>query len=231
MVLYLHETSEIDLPETYKKLTLQVIVPLVMGQITQKVCKPLVNFLKRHPHIAKRGQEWSLVFIVYTVFCKTFSKHPVSNLGQVFLMILFQLILLVVTMILAWFSLGFMTQGAPKTRVMGLFGCTHKTIALGVPLINSLYGTSDLVGAYTLPLLIWYPMQIILGSLLLKPLQNYITTETERWASVQDEAVEEKPVEEKRGVDMDEANREETEAAAKEGDLDAVEQGKEAKAM
>jgi sodium/bile acid cotransporter 7 len=106
---------------------------------------------------------------------------------------------------------------------MGLFGCTHKTIALGVPLISSLYGKSDLVGTYTLPLLIWYPMQIILGSLLLKRLQNYIATETERVALLE-ESKDHEALPEEAKVGIDESNKEE-------GDLDAVEQGEKAKGL
>jgi sodium/bile acid cotransporter 7 len=223
IVGYLGKSGGVDLPATYIKLIIQVLVPLAVGQITQKMCKPVVKFFKRHPHIAKRGQEWSLVFIVYTVFCKTFSTEPVSTLGEIFLMILFQLVLLLVTMTLAWFSLSCMTHDAPKTRVMGLFGCTHKTIGLGVPLINSLYGENALVGTYTLPLLIWYPLQVILGSLLLKRLQNYIATDMERLALLE-EREDHKAQSEETKAGSDESNKEEE-------DLDVDEQGEEAKAL
>jgi sodium/bile acid cotransporter 7 len=203
---YLGKAGEVDLPKTYLKLSLQVMVPLAVGQIVQKMSKSLVKFYKRHPKIGTRGQEWSLVFIVYTVFCKTFSSEPVSTIGEIFLVILFQLILLVTIMILAWYSLSCMTHDAPKTRVMGLFGCTHKTAGLGVPLINSLFGNSELIGTYLLPLLIWYPMQIILGSLLLKRLQIYIATETERLALLEG-SKNHTAVSEENEVDSDESNK------------------------
>ena len=46
---------------------------------------------------------------------------------------------------------------------MGLYGCTHKSIAMGVPLLNAVYKDDPNVGLYTLPLLIWYPAALIIG--------------------------------------------------------------------
>ena len=50
---------------------------------------------------------------------------------------------------------------SPKLRVMGLFGCTHRTNR-DVPLINAIYENNPAVG-HTLPLLIWHPMQLVLA--------------------------------------------------------------------
>jgi sodium/bile acid cotransporter 7 len=52
---------------------------------------------------------------------------------------------------------------------MDLFGGTHKTVAIGVPLINAIYEGSPYIGVYTLPLLIWHPMQLVVGTLLATP--------------------------------------------------------------
>ncbi|KAL7578959.1 hypothetical protein ACA910_006925 [Epithemia clementina (nom. ined.)] len=70
--------------------------------------------------------------------------------------------------------MGLLFRDYPEMRVMGLFGCTHKTIALGIPLVNALYEGNPNVGLYTLPLLIWHPMQLIIGSLLVKRLKKFV---------------------------------------------------------
>ncbi len=64
--------------------------------------------------------------------------------------------------------------------VMGLFGCTHKSVALGIPLINAIYEENPLVGFYTLPLLIWHPMQLIIGTFLAPRLSDFVDKEEER---------------------------------------------------
>ena len=68
----------------------------------------------------------------------------------------------------------------PKLRVMGLFGCTHKTIAMGIPLIGAIFGgCSDCnVGLYYLPLLVWHPMQLLIGSALTARLSAWVDAQT-----------------------------------------------------
>ena len=62
----------------------------------------------------------------------------------------------------------------PKLQVMGLFGCTHKTVAVGIPLITSIYSDSPMLGLYVLPLLIWYPTQLVLGTAIAPTLAKYV---------------------------------------------------------
>mmetsp|Transcript_25535 Transcript_25535/g.53348 ORF Transcript_25535/g.53348 Transcript_25535/m.53348 type:complete len:82 (+) Transcript_25535:833-1078(+) len=57
---------------------------------------------------------------------------------------------------------------------MGLFGCTHKTVAMGVPLINAIYEDNPMVGLYTLPLLVWHPMQLVLGTAVAPRVAAYV---------------------------------------------------------
>jgi hypothetical protein len=71
-------------------------------------------------------------------------------------MIALQFFMLCVVMVLAWTCLRVLFRNEPKLQAMGLFGCTHKTVAMGVPLINAIYESNPMVGLYTLPLLIWH---------------------------------------------------------------------------
>jgi hypothetical protein len=73
--------------------------------------------------------------------------------------------------------------------------CTFQ-VAMGVPLINAIYEDNPLVGLYTLPLLIWHPMQLVVGSFLAPRLSAWVESEKERlgWPK---EGEEEKADEEK----------------------------------
>jgi sodium/bile acid cotransporter 7 len=51
---------------------------------------------------------------------------------------------------------------------------------MGVPLINAIYENDPLVGMYTLPLLIWHPMQLVVGSFLAPKLNRWVQAEKER---------------------------------------------------
>ena len=48
---------------------------------------------------------------------------------------------IIVLMILSWITFYFLYRDCPTLRVFALFGCSHKTIAMGIPLITALYET------------------------------------------------------------------------------------------
>lgn len=43
---------------------------------------------------------------------------------------------------------------------LGLFSSTHKTVALGIPLISAIFEDSENIGLYSVPLLIYHPLQV-----------------------------------------------------------------------
>ena len=51
---------------------------------------------------------------------------------------------------------------------------------MGIPLINAIYEESPLVGYYTLPLLIWHPMQLVIGTFIAPRLSAFVKREEER---------------------------------------------------
>lgn len=174
---YLGVTGDVDLADVFYKLGLRVVLPICVGQVLQKTSKRVVDFVTKYKKYFKKAQMYTLIFIIYTVFCRTFSSDTVSSVGDIFLMILFQFICLSVVMVLAWILLRIFFRKQPGLRVMGLFGCTHKTVAMGVPLINAIYDGNPNIGVYTLPLLIWHPMQLVIGSALAPRLEKWVEKE------------------------------------------------------
>lgn len=179
ILMYLGVTAEVDLGDVFFKLGVRVVLPIAIGQVLQKFVPPAKEFVKRYKKHFKKAQEWALVFIIYTVFCKTFSQGSDASTGDIFLMIALQFVMLVTVMALAWVCLSILFRKEPKLQAMGLFGCTHKTVAMGVPLINAIYESNPMVGLYTLPLLIWHPMQLVLGSGVAPYVANYVKRKEE----------------------------------------------------
>lgn len=171
-----------DLGQVFYKLSLRMILPIAIGQIIHKYNPPTVDFVKKNKKHFKHVQEYCLVFIVYTTFCRQFLKKDSDDtpVGDIFIMIAFIFLLLIASMTLAWYGLKLLFPNDPRLRVMGLFGCTHKSVAVGIPLINAIYENSPLVGYYTLPLLIWHPMQLVIGSFLAPKLANFVEREEDR---------------------------------------------------
>lgn len=180
ILAYLGVSGDIDLVSVFYKLGLRVILPIAVGQLLQKFSKAVVNFVKKYKKYFKQAQEYCLVFIIYTVFCRTFLEGSEAKAADIFIMIAIQFALLCSFMVLAWYLMKLLFRNRPKLRVMGLYGCTHKTVAMGVPLINAIYESNPNVGLYTLPLLIWHPMQLVIGSALAPRIANWVEREEDR---------------------------------------------------
>lgn len=86
---YLGVSGNVNMVDIFIKLAVRVLLPIFVGQILQKTCKPLVEFHKNNKNHFKTVQQLGLVFIVYTVFCRTFSSDIQSPIGDVFLMSMF----------------------------------------------------------------------------------------------------------------------------------------------
>jgi solute carrier family 10 (sodium/bile acid cotransporter), member 7 len=177
---YLGVKGGVNLLDVFYKLVARVVAPVVFGQLLQKFSKPTVKFVALHKRHFARIQQFCLVFIVYTVFCDTFKKGSGARIGDIFLMIACQFVLLSGFIVLSWMVLKVLFPRQPALRVMGLFGCTYKTVAIGVPLINAIYENNPSAGLYTLPVLIWHPMQLVIGTVLAPHLRRWVTRENER---------------------------------------------------
>ena len=174
IVMYLGMNANVDLGRVTLNLFLRVVLPIIVGQLLRNFFPPAMSFAKRHNKFFRMGQEFSLVFIIYTIFCETFLEGSDASLGQIFIMIGCVLLVLVFLMALAWISMLVLFSKEPKVQIVGVFACTHKTVSVGVPLITSIYSGSPLLGLYILPLLIWYPTQLVLGTALVPYLARYV---------------------------------------------------------
>jgi hypothetical protein len=103
---------------------------------------------------------------------------------------------LVVLMGLAWYALRLLFPNQPKLRVMGLFGATHKTVAMGLPLVSAIYDGDPNVGLYSLPLLCWHSLQLLLGSILAPKLAAFVEREELRLGTAAGEAAPKRDEEE-----------------------------------
>ena len=119
-----------------------------------------------------------------TVFCKQFldTKESAGTLSIVVLLIS-EVFLIGGLTILAWSSLSWVIPNEPELRAMGTICGPLKTLALGVPLIGSIFGGSPNEAFYYVPLVMWHPMQLMIGSTFKSRLAHYVITERERLSS------------------------------------------------
>jgi sodium/bile acid cotransporter 7 len=155
---YIGSSGGVPIGKTIYTLAIRVLLPLFIGQVVRRTSTRLIAFVKKYQFYIDKAIESTLVFIIYTCsFCTTFakSKHN-TNFGDLCFLVLFQFNLLCIAMVLAWTLLQALFPQDPKFRLMGLFGCTEKTLMVGLPrLISAIYAGNHNLGLYTLPLLIW----------------------------------------------------------------------------
>lgn len=188
---YLGFTGDVDLPTVLYQLALKVIVPLFVGQCIRNFVPGAVPFSVEHKWLMKKLQQWALVYIIYTVFCKEFAKQGGAIGGAEIVIMIFVVAGCFFFLLgLAWFVFGLFFSHEPKMRISGLFGSTQKTISMGVPLINSMFGNDPNIASITLPLLIWFNLQLIVGSLITPRMLAWVQREQERLLSGEDTAVD-----------------------------------------
>jgi sodium/bile acid cotransporter 7 len=119
-----------------------------------------------------------LLGIVYNAFCNAFSsglglaiKH-----GLVLLAILPTLHLASMGILFKAFSLPFL-QLSRSEVVAAMFCASQKTLAFGLPLVNTIFDGNSNLAAYCAPIMFIHPLQLILGSLLLPKLSGYTAGE------------------------------------------------------
>ena len=119
-----------------------------------------------------------------TVFCKQFkTKRESAGTVSIVVLLLSEFIVISGLTILSWFSLSFVISNEPELRAMGTVCGPLKTLALGVPLIGSIFGGTPNEAFYYVPLVMWHPMQLMIGSTFKKRLATYVITERERLTS------------------------------------------------
>jgi sodium/bile acid cotransporter 7 len=172
--IYLGENAEINFWNTYKTISLRVLLPVAAGLTMRLQIPGADTFIAENKRPFHKIRERALVYVVYTTFCSTFMSPSDSSGGQILIMALSQIILLCAAMVIAWILLFIFFNRSPKLRVVGLFGCSTKTAALGIPLISAIYEDHPKLGIFTLPLLIWYPAQLIVGTMLSRRLGRFV---------------------------------------------------------
>ena len=147
-----------------------IILPLLVGQVAHIFFKKALN--KIRPAIG----HFSQVIIVFIVFA-AFSDSVVAGIwdDQADELVIITTVLCIVLFVFMTGLCLFLVhvfKYPEGDRVAILFCGTQKTLATGVPLGISLFGSDPSFGVILLPLIIFHPVQLILGALLISRIQK-----------------------------------------------------------
>mmetsp|Transcript_22765 Transcript_22765/g.32581 ORF Transcript_22765/g.32581 Transcript_22765/m.32581 type:complete len:224 (-) Transcript_22765:172-843(-) len=167
--------ASIQLPfgEMIVKLCKKVLLPVTIGQLLRqtKAKDIYIGNKKRF----KRIQEMVLLSIVWNAFCNAFSRGLGLDLRHGFtLLMLLPAMHLMFVLVLRKLFAGW---NGRKEVVAAMFTGSQKTLAFGLPLVNTIFEGNPNLAAYCAPIMFIHPMQLVLGSLLVPKLSKYIEDE------------------------------------------------------
>ncbi|XP_071609814.1 sodium/bile acid cotransporter 7 isoform X5 [Heliangelus exortis] len=119
-----------------------------------------------------------LLMIIYTTFCDTFA-NPNIDLDK-FSLIIIVFIIFSVQMSFMFLTFLFSTRNnsgfTPADTVAVIFCSTHKSLTLGIPMLKIVFAGYEHLSLISVPLLIYHPAQILLGSLLVPTIKSWMVS-------------------------------------------------------
>ncbi|XP_005386720.1 PREDICTED: sodium/bile acid cotransporter 7 isoform X1 [Chinchilla lanigera] len=175
LLLFLGSSSSVPFTSIFSQLFMTVVVPLIIGQIVRRYIKEWLE-RKKPPFGAISSSV--LLMIIYTTFCDTFS-NPHFDLDKfsliliLFIIVSIQLSFMLLTFI---FSTRNNSGFTPADTVAIIFCSTHKSLTLGIPMLKIVFAGHEHLSLISVPLLIYHPAQILLGSVLVPTIKSWMVS-------------------------------------------------------
>lgn len=174
LLVFLGSSSSVPFTSIFSQLFMTVVVPLIVGQVCRRFLR---EFLDRRKPPFGTVSSVVLLMIIYTTFCDTFSNTNIE---------LDHLSLLIVVFIIFSIQLSFMalifflstrkSSGFTAADSVAIMFCaTHKSLTLGIPMLKIVFEGYEHLSLISVPLLIYHPAQILLGSILLPSIKTWMS--------------------------------------------------------
>ncbi|KAM9662096.1 sodium/bile acid cotransporter 7 isoform X3 [Haliaeetus albicilla] len=171
----LGSSSSVPFTSIFSQLFMTVVVPLIIGQIVRRYIK---DWLERKKPPFGTISSCVLLMIIYTTFCDTFA-NPNIDLDK-FSLIIIVFIIFSVQMSFMFLTFLFSTRNnssfTPADTVAIIFCSTHKSLTLGIPMLKIVFAGYEHLSLISVPLLIYHPAQILLGSLLVPTIKSWMVS-------------------------------------------------------
>ncbi|XP_031408879.1 sodium/bile acid cotransporter 7 isoform X2 [Meleagris gallopavo] len=168
-------SSSVPFTSIFSQLFMTVVVPLIIGQIVRRYIK---DWLERKKPPFGTISSCVLLMIIYTTFCDTFA-NPNIDLDK-FSLIIIVFIIFSVQMSFMFLTFLFSTRNdsgfTPADTVAIIFCSTHKSLTLGIPMLKIVFAGYEHLSLISVPLLIYHPAQILLGSLLVPTIKSWMVS-------------------------------------------------------
>ncbi|XP_053757190.1 sodium/bile acid cotransporter 7 isoform X4 [Panthera pardus] len=119
-----------------------------------------------------------LLTIIYTTFCDTFSNPNIDLDKFSLLLVLFIIFSIQLSFMLLTFLFSTRNNSGftPADTVAIIFCSTHKSLTLGIPMLKIVFAGHEHLSLISVPLLIYHPVQILLGSVLVPTIKSWMVS-------------------------------------------------------
>uniref|UniRef100_A0A671LGF4 Sodium/bile acid cotransporter n=1 Tax=Sinocyclocheilus anshuiensis TaxID=1608454 RepID=A0A671LGF4_9TELE len=170
----LGSSSSVPFTSIFSQLFMTVVVPLIVGQVCRRSLRECLD--RRKPPFGTVSSV-VLLMIIYTTFCDTFS-NPNIELDHLSLLIV---VFIIFSIQLSFMALIFFLSTRKSSgftaadSVAIMFCATHKSLTLGIPMLKIVFEGYEHLSLISVPLLIYHPAQILLGSILLPSIKTWMS--------------------------------------------------------
>jgi len=151
-----------DLSSTIVKLSLQILLPVILGFLLHK---QLGRYVMENQKTLKYFDQAIILLIVYTAFAESFAKEMFAGNDFWDFMIIggAMLVLFVFMMIIMWYISTRLGFALPDTITV-LFCGSKKSLVQGAVMGKVLFPDPLIFGIVLLPVMIYHSLQLLLGS-------------------------------------------------------------------
>lgn len=172
----------INYSNVVKNLSLTVLVPLSIGQIIHLLWTKQVTLIREKFYFTHLNSI-ALLLMIWAVFSTAFATRSFQTIHtkDLSMLILLDAILYILFSLLIFLIARFPCQSwqfSEKDTIPIMFCGSTKTLAMGISLINALYGNNNqsINGLFSLPLIIYHAEQLIMGAIEVIILKNWMKT-------------------------------------------------------
>ena len=158
--------AEIDVWPVFRKLSLLVLLPVIVGQLVRIWLRTPIETHRRRLSIIANS-------MLLLILLQSLSNAFLTDLGaitpsQVWFACIIAALACMVVLALCWWGMGIpLLHFSMADRIAATLCGSQKTIALGIPLISLMFDGDPRLGLLMLPALAYHPCQLIVGSIIL----------------------------------------------------------------
>ncbi|MEQ2159072.1 hypothetical protein GOODEAATRI_018800 [Goodea atripinnis] len=144
-----------------------------------EVCRGFLReFLERRRPPFSTISSAVLLMIIYTTFCDTFSNPNIELDPTSLLLVVLIIFSIQVSFMLLTFGVSTRSGSgfSPADTVAIMFCSTHKSLTLGIPMLKIVFEGYEHLSLISVPLLIYHPAQILLGSILVPTIRSWMAS-------------------------------------------------------